>query len=143
MDTIPDGKLRNLSYNDVCGVMAWHPGEAFPVQYKDDRFHLVAIRRARDNSVIITHYRKDMTMTEIQQRIRKRIVQHLVVPEEKLLPDTRFDQELGADSLDIIELVIGIEEEFGITVPDEASEKMRTVGDLFTYVERALQAKAA
>lgn len=82
-------------------------------------------------------------MTEIQQRIRKRIVQHLVVPEEKLLPDTRFEEELGADSLDVIELVMGIEEEFGITVPDEDSEKMTTVGDLFMYVERVVQAKAA
>ncbi|MCS6875263.1 MAG: acyl carrier protein [Aquificaceae bacterium] len=71
---------------------------------------------------------------ELEQRIREIIADQLGVEVDKLNPNARFVEDLGADSLDVVELVMAFEEEFGIEIPDEDAEKIRTVGDVFNYL---------
>lgn len=63
------------------------------------------------------------------------IVEQLGVKEDQVSHDAKFIEDLGADSLDTVELVMAFEEEFGIEVPDDEAEKLTTVGDVITYVE--------
>lgn len=76
-----------------------------------------------------------MAAEEIQGRIRQIIVDELGVDEAEVTPNARFIDDLGADSLDLVELVMRFEEEFGIEIPDEDAEKIQSVGDAFNYVE--------
>jgi len=69
-----------------------------------------------------------------EARVREIIVNELGVEPEKVTDDASFVEDLGADSLDTVELVMAFEEEFGIDIPDEDAEQMRTVGDAITYL---------
>ena len=69
------------------------------------------------------------------QRVRDIIEKELGVEREKLTDDASFIEDLGADSLDIVELVMAFEEEFGVEIPDDAAEKIGTVKDAITYIE--------
>jgi len=69
-----------------------------------------------------------------EARVREIIINELGVEEEKVTNDASFVEDLGADSLDTVELVMAFEEEFGIDIPDEAAEQMRTVGDAIKYL---------
>jgi acyl carrier protein len=62
-------------------------------------------------------------------------VQQLGVDPEKVKPEATFTDDLGADSLDTVELIMAFEEEFGVEIPDEAAEKIRTVGDAIAYLK--------
>ena len=68
-------------------------------------------------------------------RISKIIVEQLGVNEDQVKPEAKFVEDLGADSLDIVELVMALEEEFGTEIPDEDAEKLLTVGDVTKFVE--------
>lgn len=74
-------------------------------------------------------------MSDIAARVKKIVVEHLGVEEEKVTPDASFIDDLGADSLDIVELVMAFEEEFGVEIPDDAAEKINTVGDANKFIE--------
>ena len=76
---------------------------------------------------------------DLEQLIRKIVAQQLDVTAEQVTKEARFIDDLGADSLDIVELVMTIEEEFGIEIPDEAAEKIATVSDAIAYVEEKKQ----
>ena len=69
-------------------------------------------------------------------RIKKIIVDQLGVDEGKITEDSSFVDDLGADSLDIVELIMAFEEEFDIEIPDEDAEKMKTVGDAVKYLNK-------
>lgn len=69
-------------------------------------------------------------------RIKKIIVDQLGVDENKITEDSSFIDDLGADSLDIVELIMAFEEEFDIEIPDEDAEKMKTVGDAVKYLNK-------
>ncbi len=71
----------------------------------------------------------------IDQRVKDIVVEQLGVKPEQVTPQAKFIEDLGADSLDTVELVMALEEEFGIEVPDEQAEKLQTVGDVIKYVE--------
>ena len=71
----------------------------------------------------------------IDQRVKDIIVEQLGVKPEQVTPQAKFIEDLGADSLDTVELVMALEEEFGIEVPDEQAEKLQSVGDVIKYVE--------
>ena len=71
----------------------------------------------------------------IADKIRDIIVEQLGVNPEQVTPDAKFIEDLGADSLDTVELVMAFEEEFGIDVPDEEAEKLQAVSDVVRYVE--------
>ena len=73
-------------------------------------------------------------MSEIASRVREIIAQELGVEMEKVTDDANFVEDLGADSLDTVELVMAFEEEFGIEIPDEDAEQMQTVGQAIGYL---------
>jgi acyl carrier protein len=73
--------------------------------------------------------------TEIANKVKDIIVEQLSVNEEDVTPEARFVQDLGADSLDIVELVMALEEEFNIEIPDEDADKLQTVGEAIEYIE--------
>lgn len=74
-------------------------------------------------------------MANIADRVKKIIVDKLGVDEAEVVPTANFNNDLGADSLDTVELIMELEKEFGISIPDEAAEKIATVGDAISYVE--------
>lgn len=74
-------------------------------------------------------------MSEIASRVREIIAQELGVEGEKVTDDANFVEDLGADSLDTVELVMAFEEEFGIEIPDEDAEQMQTVGQAIKYLD--------
>jgi acyl carrier protein len=78
-----------------------------------------------------------MSDKPIDQRVKDIIVEQLGVKPEQVVPAAKFIEDLGADSLDTVELVMALEEEFGIEVPDEQAEKLQSVADVIKYVEEA------
>ena len=74
-------------------------------------------------------------MSETAERVKKIVVEHLGVEHEKVTEEASFIDDLGADSLDIVELVMAFEEEFGVEIPDDAAEKITTVKDAIDYIE--------
>jgi len=76
-----------------------------------------------------------MSENSIEEKVKDIIVEQLGVNPEQVNPDAKFIEDLGADSLDTVELVMAFEEEFSIEVPDEEAEKLQTVGDVIRYVE--------
>ena len=71
----------------------------------------------------------------IEQRVKAIITEQLGVNPEQVTPDAKFIEDLGADSLDTVELVMALEEEFGQEIPDEEAEKLQSVGDVIKYIE--------
>ena len=71
-----------------------------------------------------------------ETRVREIIIDELGVEADKVTTDASFVDDLGADSLDTVELIMAFEEEFGIDIPDDDAEKMRTVGDAVSYIEQ-------
>ena len=74
-------------------------------------------------------------MSEIAERVTAIIVDKLGVNETEVEPEATFAQDLGADSLDTVELIMEFEKEFGIQIPDDQAEKIATVGDAISYIE--------
>ena len=75
-------------------------------------------------------------MSETSDRVKKIVVEHLGVEAEKVTEEASFIDDLGADSLDIVEMVMAFEEEFGVEIPDDAAEKITTVKDAIDYIEQ-------
>ncbi|MGC8743717.1 MAG: acyl carrier protein [Verrucomicrobiia bacterium] len=76
-----------------------------------------------------------MAEKTIEQRVKEIIVEQLGVKPEQVTPEAKFIEDLGADSLDTVELVMALEEEFGSEIPDEEAEKLQSVGDVIKYIE--------
>ncbi len=74
-------------------------------------------------------------MSEIAERVTAIIVDKLGVNEAEVKPEAAFTTDLGADSLDTVELIMEFEKEFGISIPDEKAESIQTVGDAIAYIE--------
>jgi acyl carrier protein len=74
-------------------------------------------------------------MSSIADKVKKIVVEQLGVSEDQVSEDAKFIEDLGADSLDQVELVMALEEEFGSDIPDEDAEKMTTVGEAIKYIE--------
>lgn len=77
----------------------------------------------------------------VPDRVKAIIAEQLGVKPEEVVPEASFIDDLGADSLDTVELIMALEEEFGVEIPDEDAEKMTTVGDAIKYVESKTTAK--
>ena len=77
-------------------------------------------------------------MSNVEERVKDIIVEELGVEREKLTSEASFMEDLGADSLDTVELVMAFEKEFDIDIPDEDAEKMRTVGDAMKYLHEKM-----
>ena len=76
-------------------------------------------------------------MSDIAERLKKIVVEHLGVDADKVTENASFIDDLGADSLDNVELVMAFEEEFGVEIPDDAAETILTVGDAVKYIDKA------
>lgn len=74
-------------------------------------------------------------MSDVLARVKKIVVEHLNVEEEKVTENASFIDDLGADSLDNVELVMAFEEEFDIEIPDDAAEHIQTVGDAVKFIK--------
>lgn len=74
-------------------------------------------------------------MSDVAARVKKIVVEHLGVEADKVTDNASFIDDLGADSLDTVELVMAFEEEFGIEIPDDAAEKIQTVGDAIGFIQ--------
>ena len=74
-------------------------------------------------------------MRDISDRVKKIVVEHLGVDEDKVVDNASFIDDLGADSLDTVELVMAFEEEFGIEIPDDAAENIQSFGDAVKFIE--------
>jgi acyl carrier protein len=80
------------------------------------------------------HNHRRVTMAEIEAKVKKIISEQLGVPETDVKPEASFVNDLGADSLDTVELVMALEEEFGVEIPDEDAEKIATVQNAIDYI---------
>ena len=76
-------------------------------------------------------------MSEINEKVVEIIVDKLGVDASEVKPEASFTNDLGADSLDTVELIMELEKEFGVTIPDSDAEKIQTVGDAIAYIENA------
>jgi acyl carrier protein len=76
----------------------------------------------------------------VEERVSRLIVDQLGVSLEEIKPEVSFLDDLGADSLDIVELVMAMEEEFDIEIPDDDAEKIQTIGDAFAYIKEKVGA---
>lgn len=76
-----------------------------------------------------------MAEQPIDQKVKDIVVEQLGVNADQVVPEAKFIEDLGADSLDTVELIMALEEEFGIEVPDEEAEKLVSVGDVIRYIE--------
>lgn len=74
-------------------------------------------------------------MSDVQDKVIDIVSEHLKVPKDELKPESRFVEDLKADSLDLVELVMEFEEAFSITIPDEDYEKIKSVGDAVKYIQ--------
>ena len=75
-------------------------------------------------------------MSEVQDQVKKIVVDHLGIDESKVTPEAKFIDDLGADSLDTVELIMQFEEEFEIEIPDEDAEKIMSVGQAVDYINK-------
>ena len=76
-----------------------------------------------------------MPVENVQERVKNIIVEQLGVEADQVKPEAQFVNDLGADSLDTVELIMALEEEFDIEIPDEKAEKIKTVGEAVSYIE--------
>ena len=76
-------------------------------------------------------------MSDVAERVKKIVVEHLNVDAEKVTDGASFIEDLGADSLDTVELVMAFDEEFSIEIPDDAAESIVTVGDAIKFIDKA------
>ena len=82
-------------------------------------------------------------MSNLTEKVKGIVAEQLGVKPEEVTPEAKFIDDLGADSLDTVELVMALEEEFGLEIPDEEAEKLVTVGDAIKYIEQKAGQKAS
>ena len=82
-------------------------------------------------------------MSNLIEKVKGIVAEQLGVKPEEVTPEAKFIDDLGADSLDTVELVMALEEEFGLEIPDEEAEKLVTVGDTIKYIETKAGQKAS
>ena len=90
---------------------------------------------------IFFNLQKNTTMSEIESRVKAIIVEKFGVSESEVTSEANFTNDLSADSLDRVELIMEIEDEFGISIPEDAAEKIATVGDAVKFVEEMVAEK--
>jgi acyl carrier protein len=92
-------------------------------------------RKPSADATFRASHQGEQRMSDVAERVRKIVVEHLGVDESKVTENASFIDDLGADSLDTVELVMAFEEEFGCEIPDDAAEKIVTVKDAISFIE--------
>jgi len=87
------------------------------------------------------HHRSEGRAVSVEQRVIAIVSDHFAYDKEKIKRTTTFIEEIGADSLDIVEFVMELEEEFDIQIPDDQAEKIKTVGEAIDYIDKAIKDK--
>jgi acyl carrier protein len=82
----------------------------------------------------------DIQMSDILSRVKKIVAEHLAIDEDKIMPESSFVNDLGADSLDQVELVMAFEEEFGCEIPDDVAEKIVKISDAVQFISANIAA---
>jgi acyl carrier protein len=96
----------------------------------------IEVREASDTQTLLrVNLSRKTVMSDVAERVKKIVVEHLGVDESKVTDNASFIDDLGADSLDTVELVMAFEEEFGCEIPDDAAEKIITVKDAVSFIE--------
>src|SRR5258708_7308664 len=98
---------------------------------------LARLWRQQVGSSLEGNERLEAYMSDVAERVKKIVVEHLNVDPEKVTDGASFIEDLGADSLDTVELVMAFEEEFSIEIPDDAAESIVTVGDAVKFIDKA------
>jgi acyl carrier protein len=80
-------------------------------------------------------------VASVEERVIEIVCENLAVSKEQVNRNTSFIEDIGADSLDIVELVMELEEEFEITIPDDQAEKIKTVGEAIDYIQKEIEKK--
>jgi acyl carrier protein len=93
----------------------------------------------RDHEQDLQPFQENGEMADVEQKVKDIIINELGVEAEKVTPEASFVEDLGADSLDTVELVMAFEEEFGMEIPDEEAEKLQTVRDAVNYIQQHAQ----
>jgi acyl carrier protein len=91
-----------------------------------------------ETKLFLSHWEVPSVMSSIEERVKKIVVEQLGVKEDQVTPQASFVDDLGADSLDTVELVMALEEEFECEIPDEEAEKITTVGQAIDYIKEHL-----
>jgi acyl carrier protein len=94
------------------------------------------LKATNSRELIKTNGQGPAEMSDVAERVKKIVVEHLGVEPEKVVDNANFIDDLGADSLDTVELVMAFEEEFGVEIPDDAAETIVTVGDAVNFLEK-------
>src|SRR5688500_15257887 len=95
------------------------------------------IRYRCQNGIVEKTKVEESDMSDVAERVKKIVIDHLGVDAEKVTEGASFIDDLGADSLDTVELVMAFEEEFGVEIPDDAADSILTVGDAVKFIEKA------
>ena len=109
------------------------PGARFFIEAEATGHELVQNTRICE---LLKQPTRGKTMSDVAERVKKIVVEHLGVEAEKVTENASFIDDLGADSLDTVELVMAFEEEFGCEIPDDAAEHILTVGDAVKFLEK-------
>ena len=99
-------------------------------------FVIMEINQYLDSTYLKTPEQSGLTEEQTFEKVRDIVVEQLGVEADEVAIESTFIDDLGADSLDIVELIMAFEEEFGIEIPDEAAEKIKTVQDVVTYIDQ-------
>jgi acyl carrier protein len=119
----------------VAVVMLWEAPYLPPFPQKICHSGLDALLNRGIDTRQKQNRRDPMAEKSIEQRVKDIIVEQLGVNADQVTPEAKFIEDLGADSLDTVELVMALEEEFGHEIPDEQAEKLQSVGDVIKYIE--------
>jgi acyl carrier protein len=133
---LPDRRRERGGAAVVGTPGATRPGSPTGAQ-KINEDHGERVRPASPNRCDRTTATGTDKMSDVAERVKKIVVEHLGVEPEKVVDKANFIDDLGADSLDTVELVMAFEEEFGVEIPDDAAETIVTVGDAIKFLEKA------
>jgi acyl carrier protein len=117
-------------------------GQSVPFGYDFGRRHVCLHDTSQFNETLFVSRRIDNVAASVIERVKDIVADNLGVDREKITVDTSFVNDLGADSLDTVELVMELEEEFDINIPDDAAEKIQTVGQAVKFIEDGMNVKS-
>jgi acyl carrier protein len=142
MNVLPtiEGRCFTPQGLDAKPAIALLPLTKREVRQASWRVMLLEPETAVHNCGAATDCTKDLPMSDVAERVKKIVIEHLGVDADKVVEAANFIDDLGADSLDTVELVMAFEEEFSVEIPDDAAETIVTVGDAVKFISKNVAA---